>query len=298
MSRIAFLIALVVAAGTARADAPQAEFQIGDRDSPHVGVPFHLDMAIEGFDDKPEPKAAKLEIANAQVTFVSAKPDLVRSVQIINGRRSDFVQVTWRLHWLVEPRKEGRLHIPALTVSQGDKHATAPGGDTQVDTIPTTDSMKLSLALPERPIFVGETVPVALTWTFRGQPQGEIHWTVPLTATDAFTVSVPPVPAGSRNVLAFPAGDKQLELLYKLDEVDQGGTTVNRLVATFFLSPRQAGKLEVPASSVVAALPVGRADFFGNAPGRLFRASDVSRTLEVKPLPETDRPANFAGAVG
>ena len=48
----------------------------------------------------------------------------------------------------------------------------------------------------------------------------------------------------------------------------------------------------------VDGLPVGRADFFGNSPTRLFRAVDVPHTLEVKPLPETDRPAGFAGAVG
>ena len=44
--------------------------------------------------------------------------------------------------------------------------------------------------------------------------------------------------------------------------------------------------------------PVGRADFFGNAPSKMFRASDAVRTLEVKALPETDRPPTFAGAVG
>ena len=297
MRRIAFLIALVATARTARADEPQAEFQLGERDTPHVGVPFHLDLAIEGFEEAPAPKIPRLDIANAQVTYVGAKPDLVRSMQIIGGRRSDSVQVTWRLHWLVEPRKEGRLRIPSLTVTQGDRRATAGGGETQVETIPTNDSMKLSLALPDRPIFVGETVPVTLTWLFRGQPQ-DIHWTIPLTAMDTFTVSVPPAAAGARNVLPFPAGDKQLPLSYTLDQVEQGGVQVNRLVATFFLAPRTAGKLEVPASAVVAALPTGRQDFFGTAPSRLFRATDAARTLDVKPLPETDKPGNFAGAVG
>jgi hypothetical protein len=102
----------------------------------------------------------------------------------------------------------------------------------------------------------------------------------------------------SRKQLTFAAGAKDLQLPYTLDQVDQGGAPSSRLTVMFFLAPRKVGKLEVPASSVVAALPTGRADFFGNAPSRLFRASDVARTLEVKPLPETDKPANFAGAVG
>jgi hypothetical protein len=114
---------------------------------------------------------------------------------------------------------------------------------------------------------------------------------------DAFTVSGPPA-TGSRKVLEFPAGAKQLQLPYEVDQIDQGGAKQNRLTVTFFLAPRKVGKIDVPASSVVAALQTGRADFFGNAPSRLYRAMDVPHALEVKPLPETDKPNNFAGAVG
>lgn len=288
--------ALVVAGGIARADEPTAQFRLGDRDSPHVGVPFHLDLVIEGFDESPQPSVPRLELANAQVSFVAAQPNVSHGIQIINGRRSDFSKVTWVLRWQVEPHKDGRLHIPAVTVTQGGKKVTTEPADTEVDTIPTTDTMKLSLGLPDRPIFVGETVPVTLTWLFRSQPS-DMNWSIPLLASDAFTVSGPPV-GNTRRALTIPAGGKELQLPYSVDQTDAGGVSYNRLTATLYLAPRMAGKLDVPPSSVVAALPVGRADFFGNAPSRLFRAADVPRTIEVKPLPETDKPANFAGAVG
>lgn len=297
MRRIAFLIALIAFARTARADEPEAEFRLAERESPHTEVPFDLDLAIEGLDETPQPDVPKLEIANAQVTFVAVQPNVQRGIQIINGRRSDFVKVTWVMRWRILTHKEGRLKIPALTVSQGSKRVTAQSAEAQVDTIPVTDAMKLSLALPERPIFVGETVPVTLTWLFRSQPQADPKWAIPVMTMDAFTVSGPPA-TGSRKVLEFPAGAKQLQLPYEVDQVDQGGVKLNRLVVTFFLSPRKTGKLDVPASSVVAALQTGRADFFGSAPSRLFRAMDVPHMLEVKPLPETDKPNNFAGAVG
>ncbi|HEX8110056.1 MAG TPA: BatD family protein, partial [Kofleriaceae bacterium] len=296
MRWIAFVVALV-AAGTARADQPHAEFRLGDRDTPHVGVPFHLDLLIEGFDETPQPDVPKLTLPGADVTFVAAQPNVSRGIQIINGRRSDFVKVTWVLRWQIEPHKEGRLRIPALTVSQGDKRVVTEPAETDVDTIPVTDAMKLSLALPDRPIFVGETVPVTLTWLFHNQPADDPRWSIPLMTMDAFTVSGPPA-GTTRKPLVVPAGGKELQLPYTVDQVDQGGTAYNRLTTTFFLAPRKVGKLDVPASSVVVALAVGRADFFGNAPSRLFRAADVARTLEVKPLPETDRPGNFAGAVG
>ena len=297
LRRIALLIVVLCSARTARADETHAEYRLGDRETPHTGVPFHLDLVIEGFDEAPQPDVPKLEIANAQVTFVAAQPNVSRGIQIVNGRRSDFVKVTWVMRWRVEPHKEGRMRVPSLTVSQGGKRATAEAAEASVDTIPTTDAMKLALTLPDRPIFVGETVPVTLTWLFRTEPQADMKWAIPLMTMDAFTVSGPPA-AGSRKVLTFPAGAKELQLPYTVDQIDQGGTRFNRLVATFFLSPRKVGKLDVPASSVVAALATGRSDFFGNAPSRLFRAMDVPRVLEVKPQPETDKPNNFAGAVG
>jgi hypothetical protein len=304
MRRIASVNALVavvllgaLAPRTAHADEPQAELRLADRETPHTDVPFDLDLVIEGLDESPQPEVPKLEIAGAQVAFVAVQPNVSRGIQIINGRRSDFAKVTWVMRWRIVSHKEGRLRIPSLTVTQGSKRATAQAGEAEVDTIPVSDAMKLSIALPERPIFVGETVPVTLTWMFNRQPQTDPKWSIPVMTMDAFTVSGPPA-TGSRKVLEFPAGAKQLQLPYEVDQVDQGGTKLSRLTVTFFLAPRKVGKLEVPASSVVAALQTGRADFFGSAPSRLFRALDVPRVIEVKPLPETDKPANFAGAVG
>jgi len=195
MRRIALAFALMVPGLFARAavaDDAVAEFRLGDRDTPHVGVPFFLDLVIEGFDEAPQPDPPKLAIASAAVTFVAVEPNVQRSMQIINGRRSDFSKVTWVMRWSVEPHKEGRLRIPSVTVSQGSKRAVASAGEADVDTIPVTDNMKLSLALPERPIFVGETVPVTLTWLFRASPQDSPKWSIPLLALDTFTVSAPP----------------------------------------------------------------------------------------------------------
>lgn len=296
----ALLIALGLAAlaATAHADEPVAEFQLAERDTPHVGVPFVLAMIVEGLDEQPAPTAAKLEIANAAVTFVGAEPNIQRGYQNINGKVSNFVKVTWVLRWSIEPHKEGRLHIPSLTVSQGGKHATAQGGDSNVDTIPVSDAMKLSLALPTRPIFVGETVPVTLTWLFRASPS-DMRWSIPLMVLDAFTVSAPPSTGKAKDkLLSIETGSKDLKLPYEDDEIEDGGARFGRVTATLLLTPRTAGKLDVPASSVVAGLATGPADFFGRRATKLYRAMDVARTLEVKPLPQTDRPASFAGAVG
>ncbi|MDX2088582.1 MAG: hypothetical protein SFX73_12075 [Kofleriaceae bacterium] len=292
------LLALVfvgLLAGTAAAQ--QAQFRLEGR--PNVGVPFELSLIVEGFDEAPPPEQPKLVLPNAVATPLGVTPNVMSSIQIINGRRSESRVVTWSMRWRVEVSKEGLLRVPATVVEQGSKKATAPAGEVEVAVVPVADDMKLSLELPNRPVFVGETVPVTLTWLFQRSPQ-EQTFAVPILANDAFTASAPATTAQPQRgrTLTLAAGTKELQLPFNLDEVTVGGARYNRLTTTFFVAPRTAGKVEVPAASVVAALAVGRPDFFGNAPTRLFRAADTARSLEVKALPETGRPATFAGAVG
>ncbi len=292
------LLVVVGLAGTAAADEPRAQFRLGSG-QPHVGVPFQLELIIEGFDETPAPDVPKLDIADATVTPLGATPNVSRSIQIVNGRRSDTTRVSWSLRWRVEVRKAGQLRVPQTTVVQGTKKATAAAGEVPVETVPTTDAMKITLDLPNRAVFVGETVPVTLIWLFQGQPQDQT-FTVPLLSSDAFTVSAPPV-TNQRRALTLSAGAKDLQLPYTIDQTTVNGTEFNRLTINLFVAPRSipaGGKVEIAPATVVAALPVGRADFFGNAPTQMFRASDLPHTLVVKPLPETDRPPTFAGAVG
>lgn len=293
---IALLAIVTLFARTAAAQDAVAQFRIGDGGSPHVDVPFTLELLVEGFEEQPAPELPKLDIADATVTPLGATPNVSRSIQIINGRRSESLRVTWALRWRVQIHKAGRATVPATTVVQGTRRATAQSGNVEVDTVPVADDMKLTLDLPNRPIFVGETVPVTMTWLFRRQPQDQT-FDVPLLNSDAFLASVPPA-TQQRRTLPLSSGTKDLQLPFNVDQVDVGGTQFNRLVATFYIAPKKTGAIQIAPASVVAALAVGRADFFGNAPSRMFRASDVARTLEVKPLPETGKPPTFAGAVG
>lgn len=293
---VSALIVLAALARVAAAEEPRAQFRL-DGGQPHVGIPFQLELIVEGFDEAPAPAQPALVLPDATVTPLGVSPSVARSIQIINGRRSDVTRVTWQLQWRVEVAKAGKLRVPSTTVLQGTRRATAPAGEVEVGTVPVTDAMKLTLGLPDRPVFVGETVPVSLTWLFRAQPQDQ-SFSVPMLNTDAFTASAPPGPTQRGRTIALAAGTKELQLPYTVDEVEVGGVRHNRLVVELFISPRTTGTIAIAPSSVVAALPVGRADFFGNAPSKLFRAADIARTLEVKPLPETDRPPAFAGAVG
>lgn len=295
LTRLATLALVLCCTTRLAAAAPSAELSVDGR--ANVGMPFGIRLTVDGFDEAPAPKFPPLSIPGAKVVENGIEPSVSRSIQIFNGQRQISTVVRWVLSWRVVADREGALTIPSITVEQGSKRATAKGGDLRVETVPTTDDMKLELALPSRAIWVGESVPVEITWLLR-RDVSEQNFVVPLLAMpDDFVVSAPPA-TDQRKALSFSTGRSEIRLPFVQDDTEVAGGKYSRLRFTFLMAPRRAGKIAVPASSVMAEMAFGRADVFGNAPTRLFRATDVARVLEVKELPQADRPSSFAGAVG
>lgn len=280
----------------ARADGEtEARWSLGN-EQPHAGMPFTLVLGVGGFDETPAPPQPKLDLPGATVTALGVSPNVQRSIQIVNGKRTEFHQVTWLVRYRVVMPNAGKLRIPTLSVSQGKKTATAQSAEVEVDEVSTTDAMKLEMQLPARAVFVGETVEANLVWSFRAKPRGQA-FTLPIANLDQFTVSAPPVTNKDQTV-EIEAGAKTLSAPYDAATFEDKGQSWTRVTIHLFVSPRTSGRVAIPPATVVAALPVGQADFFGRADTREFRASDTAKSLEVKPLPETDRPASYAGAVG
>ncbi|MEO8841933.1 MAG: hypothetical protein ABI591_09770 [Kofleriaceae bacterium] len=279
----------------ARADDTEARWQLGN-ERPHAGMPFTLILGVAGFDEAPAPAQPKLELPGATVTPLGAKPNVQSSRMSVNGRTTEYRQVTWFLSYRVVTPNTGQLQIPTTTVTQGKKSATAEGAPIDVDEVATTDAMKLEMQLPARAVFVGESVEADLIWSFRAKPRGQT-FTLPIANLDQFTVSAPPA-TDKEQTVEIAVGAKTLSVPYDAAAFDQNGQHWTRVTIHLFVAPRTSGKVAIPPATVVAALPVGQADFFGRADTREFRASDTAKTLEVKPLPETDRPPSYAGAVG
>jgi hypothetical protein len=291
-------VALLTSGGWARAQSaePRAGFRV-EGGEPHAGLPFVLSLIVEGLEETPAPSVPTLAIPNAKVLPMGATPNVSQSIQIINGRRIDSQEVRWVIRYRVEVSSAGLLKVPATTVVQGGKKATAPGGDVQVSAISATDDMKIELKLPDRPVWVGEVIAIEISWLLRRNAEDQTLVVPMLARDDQFLIAAPPV-VNPRQALPFAAGARDFSLPFEQDQVDISGAKYTRFRFTFFASPRRAGKIEVAASSAVAALAVGRPDVFGQSATRLFRATDVDRVLEVKELPLSGRPDSFSGAVG
>jgi cytochrome c-type biogenesis protein CcmH/NrfG len=298
MQRFARTLAFVFVLGfiaTAHAET-EARWRLGSEGQPHNGVPFTLVLGVAGFNDS-APELPKVEIAGATVTPMGAKPSIRQMMtEDGTGRQSIIKEVTWFLQYRVEVANPGKITIPTTTAVQGKQKATAPAAEVEVQSVPTTDLMKLELQLPNRPIYVGETIEAKLVLMVRAQPSNP-EFSIPIANLDQFTVSSPPVTDRSK-ALEIDVGGKQLDLPYDQDATEAGGQKWSRFTLHLYIAPRQSGRVQVPGVSVTAGLPFGQPDVFGRYDQRMFRASDSAKTLDVKPLPETDKPASFAGAVG
>jgi len=270
---------------------PRARLQLESRDV-YAGMPFSVLVVAEGFDEDPAPAQPALAVDGAKVTPIGVEPQVTR--MSVNGQRYD--SVTWVFRWRVEASKAGTYTVPGVTVTQGAKTATAAGGNLAVTEIAATDDMKLEVHVPDRPIWLGESVSVDIDWLLRKDVEDQQLAVPLLSMPDDFAVTAPPA-ADPRSVLPFSAGATDMQLPYVQDTHD--GYT--RFRFTVLVTPQRAGTITLPAAQVVASLRIGTVRDrmgFPTARTQLFRAADVERTIEVKPLPQQGRPDSFAGAVG
>lgn len=281
----------------AQAAPPQARYQLGGE--AYAGQPFLLAIVVEGLAEQPQPTAPAITVPGATITPVGVELRAAPTV-IINGQRIDQGSGTWVLRYRMDVARGGTYTLPEVKVAQAGSQVVVASARLRVADLPSTKDMALEVLFPGRPIYVGETVPVDIAWLLRRDPQDQTLSVPLLSLEDVFAISVPP-PVNPRQVLAFPAGGRDLTLGYTQDQVERDGASYERFTFRVLATPLRPGTVAIPPATVVARLQTGMGrDAFGFPAARteLFRASDQARTLEVRPLPETGKPASFGGAVG
>lgn len=296
-------VALAVIGPGAAAHAQQATLHVqGQGRQIYAGLPFVLAVSAEGFEPEPEPTIETPVIPGADVTFLGVAPNVSTSISIFNGVRKEARRVEFVYRYRVEARAARDYQIPAITVTQGNLKATTRPARFTAISVPASSDMRVELDLPDRPLWVGETFDLHIDWLLRLDP-GEPSFSIPLL-DDPSWIDVHAPAVGNqraREVLTITAGDRDIEVPYRQENVTTGGSTFTRVRMTLPVTPLKAGTLEVAPAQVVAELPVGMGrDSFGFPVRRtqLYRAEDVPRKLEIRPLPLADRPPSFAGAVG
>ena len=260
-------------------------------------MPFTLTLSAEGFEEDPVPEAPALEIDGCEVLFLGVDPSVASRIEIVNGRRSEWRDVTFHYRWRVTATRAGRYTVPAQRVEQAGVEARVGAVAFDVSEVPATDDMVVRLRLPERPVWVGETFDATVEWLL-AKDVDSYEFAVPLFDLDGVQVEAPS--SGGDSVL-FAAGAQQIRLPLTRAQVREAGRSYTRFSFPARITLGSVGTLDLAPVRVVARLQSGTTrDAFGFRRPRyeLFKAQGERQRLTVRPLPQAGRPATFVNAIG
>jgi len=300
---LASLVALIALATSFPAVVAAADVAVrAELDRPQVAVGESADLAVvvQGVQDAAAPTIA--DVDGLSVRYVGPATQL----SIVNGRAS--ASITH--HFSVSATKPGTFTIGPIAVEYGGKRydagtltlaaggapaggATAggavPGGGTAAGArrgAPATDQVTLVLASPRTRAFLHERVPATLTLTVGAVQVSDVHY--PTIGGDAFAIEPLREPVQRREQTAH--GVAQVVDFHTV------------------LTPLRAGDLTIGPATIELSVPVrGRSRdpvfdrFFGGDPFGALRQITVQSEplhLDVLPLPDAGKPADFSGAVG
>ena len=270
-----------------------------ESDSIHANMPFTLTLSAKGFEEEPTPERPELDIDGCEVTYLGVSPSVSSRIEIINGRRSDWREVTFVYRWRVVARVAGRYTVPPLAVAQGDVEATSSTASFEATDVPGTRDMIVRMKLPDRPLWVGETFDVAVEWLLAREIK-DYRFAVPLFDIDGADVDTGVMEPDARTV-AFDAGARRIDLPLARSEVEEGNKVYTRFSFGARVTLNRAGVIDLPPVRVVAQLQSGTSrDSWGfRRPSyELVSAEGENRRLTVRPLPVAGRPPTFVNAIG
>ena len=263
----------------------------------HAGMPFTLTLSAQGFEEEPVPDAPTLEIDGCEVVFLGVDPSVSSRIEIINGRRSEWRDVTFHYRWRVTATNAGRYTVPPQRMAQDGVEARVVEAGFEVRDVPETEDMVVRLRLPERAVWVGETFDATLEWLL-ARDVDSYEFAVPLFDQDGAQVEAA---TGGGDSVLFNAGAQQIRLPLRREEVREGGRTYSRFSFPARITLPSVGTLDLEPVRVVARLQSGTTrDAFGFRRPRyaLYKAQGERQRLTVRPLPQVGRPSTFVNAIG
>lgn len=263
-----------------------------------AGIPFTLQVTVEGSDAVPEIDVPSLD--GVSLRPLSAGPNNSESITIINGRTTRRVQRSYVTNYELVPARAGRLDIPAIDVTVNGRRLSTQPVTVTVFAPQAIDHYRLLVRPSASRAWVGQPVAVTTTWMWRQGlgPRRLLSFSHPVMHSGDFDVEIRPAPGDTVEITVHGA-----DLTAERGFLTVNGDTYQTLAFELIVTPREPGRLPVPAATVafegIASFRTTR-DFVGRTirdVRRLVIASEPQE-LTVDPLPEQGRPDDFSGLVG
>lgn len=301
--RVTLLLALVLVP----ISAAQAALELlASREPYYPGVPIDIHVRASEFEIDPEPTCSAEEPEAGQLIFRGMAPNISSSVRIVNGRVSRSESATFTCQYQFIAPAPGSYRVGPFRMLQGGRELQTEPRVLGVQEVPLDSRLRVRVLVPERPIYVGQHVPVRIEWWLADELKDRIHrYSIRSRLFDMDTAvrflgDEPP--GRDDQVLAIETADGELKLQATVTTRREGDSDYLVVAAERTLVPLRAGKLDLGAATVhVDEITRFQRDLFGGrtaARTRKIFSRDVPRELVVKAPPTQGRPASFAGAVG
>ncbi len=256
------------------------------RQRAYVGDVVTYQVLVRGADDATPPDVDFP--SNVRAEYLGASSQKFTTMRSVNGRQRAFTDAYYKHQYQVMVVAEGDITIPAAVLNvNGQRYQS--NAARMVGLLPQrAESDIVEIELPDRPIYVGESVIARVSW-----------WISDQTSGTNFNSSV--FPDSMRVVPKTPAGlhgdEHSISLLGEnivsfLDQSLYQGSRMSRLRFDLVITPTQAGEFEIGPVRVVFT----RQDGFSRST-RMFAESDA-RLVSVINVPTAGMPAGYNGMIG
>ncbi len=272
----------------------------------YVGQPVVVQVLVRGVDGDTK-VACKLH-GKAPDALAMQGPQMGRSVQsmtqIINGRTTNSESVDYQFSFVLTASREGEFSVGPFDVTVGGKVQSVEGATFRFGKLQADPDMQIALVIPETKVYVGQKVPISITWSFVGDMNtvqyafSNLEIRSPLF--DQFQFEDKPARTRTALTLATAKGEVAIDAKVVRKKID--GHEAFVLTATRTLVPDTVGQFtSIPITCRTQRVTEWRRDLFGDLSPRRSRpivAAGKPIDILVKPIPSRDRPDSFAGAVG
>jgi hypothetical protein len=244
------------------------------------------------------------------VEFIGGQDQSSRSSFTINGRTTVNNTLKYVMQWRITPRKLGPSRVDGFTMPVGADTVSVPALQFRVNEAQANPNYTLVLDSEIKAAYVGEPVRMKLVWTL-GADAKSATFSGPDGGQTYDVAALDPRPPQQRG-LQIQRGEPYAAVPFLNGQavISRSQTTLNgRSVPQFTLdlivTPRKTGTIEIGPYRVVCDEVVGqrRRSFFDSPFDDMSQTkrsvvTSNAFTLEVKPLPEQGRPADFSGLIG
>lgn len=294
--RIILLFAVTAAFAASASGQVQVSAQVESGKDIYVGEGFNFYIVILGSKSAGNVDLQPLQEYNPQNAGTSRQS----SINIINSRTTQ--TITTKMTYILTANREGRIQLPSLTVEVDDKTYRTNPVTVNIIKPGTTDQLDLEVDLSQQQCYVGQPIIITVK-LYVSAEISDPQFNIPAFSGDDFYIEDPDVTDPQAKLYHLNSGLNIMASQYRVVR-----NSKESILFSFskVLIPKHSGKIAMQPASVSAAVAVGRTrsrdpfdSFFGRQlQYRRFMVNSEPLELEVLPLPNEGKPAQFYGLVG